>query len=106
EHRGPFLALGRVNGGKDQIVLVEQRRAGEVARGVRGIERELGQELLPRDVTGGDLLELDQVGAAQRRILVDALEKRLVPDPHGGEFGRRRWGGLRATPEPRPETGP
>ena len=33
-HRVPFLALGRVNGGQDEIVLVEVRRSGEIARPV------------------------------------------------------------------------
>ena len=44
EDRLPFLALGRMDGREDQIILVEQRRAGAVAGGVRRIEREFGQK--------------------------------------------------------------
>jgi hypothetical protein len=35
-----------VDGRQDQVVLVEQRRAGAVAGGIGRIERELGQEAL------------------------------------------------------------
>src|SRR5207244_1583153 len=86
EYRGPFLPFGGMDGREDEIILVEQRRAGQIARRVRRIEGELGQELLARDVAGRDLLELDEIGAAQRGILVDALEMRLVPSAHGREL--------------------
>src|SRR5260370_8148636 len=98
EHRVPLLALGRVNGRENEIVLVEQRRAGKIARGVRRIERQLGEELLPRGIAHRNLLELDQIGGAQRGILMDALEVRLVPDPP-----RRELGG--PTPAAFPEAG-
>ena len=88
EHRLPFLALGGVDGREDQIVLIEQRHAGLVARGVGRIERQLGQEALARGIARGDLLELEQVGLARRRILVDAVEMRLVPAPCLLDFGR------------------
>ena len=64
---------------QDQIVLVEQRHAGLVAGGVGRIERQFGQEPLARGIAAGNLLELDQVGAARLGILVDALQMRLVP---------------------------
>ena len=44
--RFPFLALGRMDRRKDQIILVEQRHARLIARRVRRIERELRQEPL------------------------------------------------------------
>jgi hypothetical protein len=40
----PLLALGGMDGGEDQIVLVEQGCSGLVAGGVRRIEREVGEE--------------------------------------------------------------
>src|ERR1700730_5154310 len=46
EDRLPFLALGGMNGRKDQIILVEQRYAGLVAGRVRRIERQFCQETL------------------------------------------------------------
>ena len=48
EDRRPFLALGGMDGGEDQVVLVELRHAGLVAGGVRRVERQLGQEALAR----------------------------------------------------------
>ena len=68
EDRLPFLPLGGVDGREDEIVLVEQRRAGLVAGGVGRIERELGEEALARRIAAGDLLELhrDRRGAARR----------------------------------------
>ena len=77
-----------MDGRQDQIVLVEQRHAGLVAGGVRRIERQLGEEALARRIAAGDLLELDQVGAAGLGILVDAVEMRLVPEPRAFEVGR------------------
>ena len=88
EHRLPFLALGRMDGREDQIVLVEQRHAGLVAGGVRRVERQFGQEALARRIAGRDLLELQQVGLADRGVLVDAFEMRLVPAARPLELGR------------------
>ena len=51
---------------QDQVVLVEQRRAGLVAGRVRRIERQLGQEALAGRVAGGDARELREVGAGGR----------------------------------------
>ena len=74
EHRLPFLALGRMDGREDQIVLVEQRRAGLVAGGVRRIERELGQEALARaDSSRRSARAAARSACAHRRVVVDAL---------------------------------
>ncbi len=67
KHRLPFLALGGMDGREDQIILVEQRRAGLIAGGVGRIERQFGQEALARGIAGRDLFELQQVGLAHRR---------------------------------------
>ena len=65
---------------KDQIILVKQRHARLVAGRVRRIEREFGQETLPRGIAARDLFQLDQVGMPRDGILVDAFEMRFVPD--------------------------
>src|ERR1700724_761144 len=46
EHRLPFLPLGGMDGGEDEIVFILERHAGLVAGGVGRIEREVGQEPL------------------------------------------------------------
>ena len=73
---------------KDQIILVEQRHARVVARRVRRIEREFRQEPLARGIAAGDLLELQEVGAPDGGILVNALEMRFVPEARALQFGR------------------
>src|ERR1700730_9188315 len=84
----PFLALGGMDRRKDQIVLVEQRHAGLVARRVRRIERKFGQETLPGRITVCDLLELDQIGVRGAGILVDAVEMRFIPEARPLQFRR------------------
>ena len=58
----PFLALGGMDGREDEVVLVEQGRAGFAAGGVRRIEGELGEEAFARAVAGGDLGEPGRIG--------------------------------------------
>jgi len=84
----PFLALGGMDRRKEQIILVEQRHACLVARRVRRIEREFGQETLPGRITVRDLLELDQIGVTCPGILVDAVEMRFVPEARPLQFRR------------------
>ena len=62
-----------------EIVLVRCGGPGEVARRLRRVERQLGQERLPRGKAGGDPRELREIAAAHARVLVHALEVRLVP---------------------------
>src|SRR5690242_15787149 len=57
EHRAPFLALGRMDGRQDEIVLVAVRRSRFVAGRLRRIKRELAQEALARGEGRGDALE-------------------------------------------------
>src|ERR1700757_3539345 len=59
EDRFPFLAFGGMDGRKDQIILVEQRRPGLGAGRVRRIKCELRQEPLSRRISIRDLFELD-----------------------------------------------
>ena len=98
--RLPLLPLGRVDGGEDQVVLVEERRAGLVAGRVGRVEGELGEEALARGIAGGDLLELEEVVPADDGVVVDALEVRLVPEAHALQVGRPA--GLRRRAGPRP----
>ena len=73
EHLRPFLSLGRMDGGEDEIVLIQVRRPGQVAGGVRRIKRQLGEELLPRGVAGRDLFQLKEVGATNLGVFVESL---------------------------------
>src|SRR6185369_17094951 len=88
ENRFPFLAFGGVNGRKDQIILVERRHTSLVAGRIRWIERELGQEPLPRGIPSCDLFQLDQVGTTDRGVLVQPLEMRFVPPTGALKFSR------------------
>ena len=87
EHRVPLLALGRVDGGEDQVVLVEVRRAGLVAGRVRRVEGEVGEEALAGGIGLGDALELDEVGGAHRGIVMEPFEVRLVPEADTLDLG-------------------
>ena len=75
---------------QDQVVVVQRRRSRLGAGGVRRIERELGQEALARDVGGSDRRELREVAGARRRVVVEALELRLVPVGDEVELRRPR----------------
>jgi hypothetical protein len=46
-HRVPLLALRRMHRGEHQVVLVEVRRAREVARRLRRIQSQLRQKCFP-----------------------------------------------------------
>src|SRR5262249_45647771 len=75
----PLLAFGRMDGRQDQIIFVKHRDASLIARGVRRIECQLGQKALARWITTCNLLQLDQVGAPNVRIFMNALEMWLIP---------------------------
>ena len=47
ENRFPFLSLGGMDCGENEIVFVQERHARPAAGGVRGIERQVRQEALP-----------------------------------------------------------
>src|SRR5438105_15675279 len=62
-----------------EVVLVEQRNACLVARRVRRIQCEFGQEAFARRISGGDLLELDQVSPPRFGVFMDAVQMWFVP---------------------------
>jgi hypothetical protein len=62
------------------IILVEQRYAGLIAGGIRWNKRQLGKKTFPGRIASSDLFELDQVGAPNEGILMDAIEVRFVPE--------------------------
>src|SRR5207237_6593840 len=79
-HRLPFLALGRVDGRQDQIVLVQQRHTGLVAGRVRRIQGEFRQEAFARGISAGYLFKLNEVGAPDLGVFVDAVQVWFVPE--------------------------
>ena len=86
-HRIPLLALGRMDGGQDQGVLVLVRRTGLVAGGFGRIECELGQEALAAGRADSQALQLVEVELAHRRVFaVEPLQMRCVPGQHGGQL--------------------
>ena len=84
----PLLALGRMDGGEDQIVLVQQRRARLVAGGAGRIEREVGEEVRARGVAAGDALQLVEIAGAHDGVGIALLEMRLIPWRTQIEFRR------------------
>ena len=88
EDRLPFLALGRVDGGQDQVILIKQRHTCLVASGVGGIQSEVGQKARSRWIAGRDLLELQQIRLPSRRFLVHPLEMGRVPEARAADLGR------------------
>ena len=88
EHRLPFLALGRMDGRQDQIVLVLVRRAGGPASGRGRVQGQLGQEALAARHGGGQPLELVEIGAPAGGEVVELVEQRVVERPHQAELRR------------------
>src|SRR3954468_7609116 len=69
EHRFPLLSFGGVDGGENEIILIEQRRARLIRGGGWRIKREVGEKLLARAIARGDLLELCEICGAHRRVV-------------------------------------
>ena len=63
-----------MDGGEDEVILFEQRRAGEVLGAARRIERQFGEHFAAVAEVGGDLLELLQVADAHGGLVVALLE--------------------------------
>src|SRR5262249_10766678 len=85
--RLPLLSLRGMDGRQDQIVFIEQRNASLIAGRVGRIERKFGEETLAGGIAACDLFELDEIGAARVRVLVDALKMRLVPETYALDVG-------------------
>ena len=105
-HRVPFLALGRMNRREDQVVLVAQRWARFVARGLGRVEREIGQKRHPVGETRRQPNELPQVALANGRVVVAAPQMRQVPVDDALQFGRPRSGALPQRLQQRARGGP
>ena len=88
EDRFPLLPLRRMDCGQDQIILVEQRHARLIAGRVRRIEGQFRQETFAGRITGGDLLQLQEIGQPDGGILMNAVEVRLVPASRQLDLGR------------------
>ena len=86
EHRAPFLALGRMDGREDEIVLVAQRRPRLVAGRVGRVEGQFAQEALARGEGGRDAFERLEVAEPRRGVVVARLELRGEPGDGVGEF--------------------
>ena len=65
--------------GEDQIILVLERRAGEVPGRLRRVERQLGEKALAAAELPRDLLQHVQVRGPDAGRIVEPLEQGLVP---------------------------
>src|SRR5262245_62172309 len=91
-HDVPLTAFGGVDSAQDQIVLVQQRRTGQIAgRGGR-VECQLGEETTSAGKGARDTLQLLNVLDALGRAGVTELEDRLAKASDSGDFvtGRQR----------------
>ena len=89
-HHCPFAALGGVHGAQDQVVLVQERWTGQVARRSRRIERHLAQEPAAGGVGSSHLLQLLDVLDAGLWTAVAVLDDRLAEAADASDLGRRR----------------
>ncbi len=78
-HDVPLHALGRVDGGQSQILLVQHRPPRQIAGGVGRIESQLREEALAGRVLPRQQLQLIEVPQPRMEVLVEALEMRPVP---------------------------
>ena len=69
-----------MNGRKNQVIFIEKGRTRLIACSVGRIECELGEEALARWISARDLLELAEIGAPCRGILMDPLEMWFIPE--------------------------
>ena len=85
----PFTALGRMDGRQDHVFLVEMRRAREVSRGSRRVERQVGQERGSAVRLLGKQLKLIEIAQSYFRVVVTLLEQRAVVFAHEVDLGRQ-----------------
>ena len=64
---------------QDQVILVEVRVPGQVARSARRIQRQFCQEPFPGRITARDLFKLFQIRLPCFEAVVKTFEMRLVP---------------------------
>src|SRR6266511_863073 len=84
----PLAALGRMDRRQDQVVLVEQRRTGQVAGGGGGIEGQLGQQPRAARESPGQALELLEIAEPGVRALVPPGEHGLQEPPEAFDLDR------------------
>ncbi len=89
----PLAALGRVDGGQDEPVLVEQGRAGQVGGGPGRVEGEVADEPAPADRSGRDLFQAAQVVDPGRWRGVDPFDHRRQPTEEPLDLHARRGSG-------------
>ncbi len=75
-----------MDGGKDQIVLIEERSAGFAAGGIRRIERQFGQEAFAARRARRDLRKLGEISHPERRIFMSPLHMRRIPSANEVEL--------------------
>ena len=77
-----------MHGGQDQVIVVAVRCARFVTGRFGRVERELRQEAFAAAEALRDARQLRQVGRADRGVVMQALEVRLVPARRGGQVFR------------------
>jgi len=68
-----------MDGGKNQIVLIEERSAGFAAGGIRRIERQIGQEVFAGRRAGRDLRKVSEIIHPEWRMFMPTLQMRRIP---------------------------
>src|SRR5579859_735897 len=84
----PLLPFGRVDRRENQVVVVNQRIAREIARRFRGIERQVAEEALARGMILCEVLEHLEIRYSDRRGFVQPLEMRLIPLANDAQLAR------------------
>jgi hypothetical protein len=75
-----------MDGRQDQVILIQQRHAGLIARGVRWVERQFGEKAFAGGIAAGDLLKLDQIGAPCLGVFMNSIKVRFIPQPRAFEI--------------------
>src|SRR6185436_9710209 len=91
-HRLPLATFGRMDGGQDQVVVVEVGLTREVGAAIGGIERQLGEESAARSIAAGGDAQLLEIGESLCGVVVatrhDArAERQQTLDVEGGPAG-------------------
>src|SRR5215469_4716632 len=79
-----------MDGRQHEIVLIETRSPGEITRGVRRIECQLGDETLARRILSRQQLQLLEITQPRVEMLVQTLEVRAIPLAHHIDLTRPR----------------
>src|SRR5437016_5634866 len=85
EYCVPLLALRRVSGAQNQSVVLVFCPGGEILRCLRGLERQRRQERGAIGVTGGDDLQLIEVGESWLDAIVTLAQNVVVHQPNASD---------------------